>query len=166
MRIPFETISGKTKEQLQLLDITQMVREFLTQDAIRNGVLLLSTLHTTAVLFINEFQAAPIEDMKKIPTTLIEDNAYYRHNDPSFRTVPGGTRVLTFGPCCWPGASRFQFRRARWSSVAGKALSLASSMARKSGASSSRFWASKFVHGSRFTGSHREFERVASWFSP
>lgn len=90
MTIAFETISVRTKEQLQLLDITQMVRDFLTKHPIRNGVLLLNTLHTTAVLFINEFQAALIEDMKKILTTLIEDNGYYRHNDPQYSDCTRG----------------------------------------------------------------------------
>ena len=84
MRIAFETISVKTKDQLQLLDITQMVREFLSKHPIRNGVLLLNILHTTAVLFVNEFQAALIEDMKNILTTLIEEKDYYRHNDPQY----------------------------------------------------------------------------------
>jgi secondary thiamine-phosphate synthase enzyme len=84
VRIAFDTISVETKEQLQLLDITQMVREFLGKHAIRNGVLLLNTLHTTAVVFINEFQAALIEDMKMILTHLVEEKEYYRHNDPHY----------------------------------------------------------------------------------
>ena len=82
MRIAYETISVKTKEQVQLLDITQTVRDFLGKHPIHNGILLLNTLHTTAVLFINEFQAALIEDMKDILATLVEDRAHYRHNDP------------------------------------------------------------------------------------
>ncbi len=90
MRVAFETISVKTKEQLQLLDITQVVREFLSKHAIRNGVVLLNTLHTTAVLFINEFQAALIEDMKAILTRLIQDEEYYRHNDPQFSDCTRG----------------------------------------------------------------------------
>ncbi|MFQ5882363.1 MAG: secondary thiamine-phosphate synthase enzyme YjbQ [Candidatus Methylomirabilales bacterium] len=84
MRIAFETISLKTKEHLQFLDITQMVRECLGKHPIRDGVLLLNTLHTTAVLFINEFQAALIEDMKEILASLFEDKDYYRHNDPRY----------------------------------------------------------------------------------
>ncbi len=84
MRMAFETISVKTKEHLQLLDITQMVRDLLDKHPIRNGVVLLNTLHTTAVLFINEFQAALIEDMKKLLTTLIEEKEYYRHNDSQY----------------------------------------------------------------------------------
>ncbi|MFQ5846604.1 MAG: secondary thiamine-phosphate synthase enzyme YjbQ [Candidatus Methylomirabilales bacterium] len=84
MRIAFETISVKTKEEMQLLDITQMVRDFLDKYPIRDGVLLLNTLHTTAVLFINEFQAALIEDMKTILTSLVQEKEYYRHNDPEY----------------------------------------------------------------------------------
>jgi secondary thiamine-phosphate synthase enzyme len=90
VRIAFETISVKTKEHLQLLDITQTVREFLGKHGIRNGVVLLNTLHTTAVLFINEFQAALIEDMKAILTRLVEEKEYYRHNDPHFSDCTRG----------------------------------------------------------------------------
>ncbi len=84
MRIAFETIAVKTKEQMQFVDITQMVRDCLRKHPILNGVLLLNTLHTTAVLFINEFQAALIEDMKRVLAHLIEDNGDYRHDDPRF----------------------------------------------------------------------------------
>ena len=90
MIIAFETISVTSKEQLQLLDITQTVREFLGKHAVRNGVVLLNTLHTTAVLFINEFQAALIEDMKAILTRLVEEKEYYRHNDPHFSDCTRG----------------------------------------------------------------------------
>ncbi len=82
MKIAFETIPVKTKESMQLLDITQMVRDCLIKHPIRDGVLLLNTLHTTAVLFINEFQSALIEDMKSMLTHLVEENGDYRHNDP------------------------------------------------------------------------------------
>lgn len=84
MHIAFETIPVETKEPMQFLDITQMVRDCLSKHSIRNGVLLLNTLHTTAVLFINEFQSALIEDMKKVLAHLVEDNGDYRHNDPRY----------------------------------------------------------------------------------
>ncbi|MFQ5988591.1 MAG: secondary thiamine-phosphate synthase enzyme YjbQ [Candidatus Methylomirabilales bacterium] len=90
MKVAFETIVVKTKEQLQFVDITQMVRDCLGKQPIQNGVLLLNTLHTTAVLFINEFQAALIEDMKSVLTHLIEDNGDYRHNDPRFSDCTRG----------------------------------------------------------------------------
>ena len=90
MTIVFETIRVKTKEHMQFLDITQMVRDGLSKHAVRNGVLLLNTLHTTAVLFINEFQSALIEDMKKVLDHLVEDNGDYRHNDPRYSDCTRG----------------------------------------------------------------------------
>lgn len=84
MKIAFETISVKTKERLQFMDITRMVRDCLSKHPIKNGILLLNTLHTTAVLFINEFQAALIEDMKEILARLVQDEDGYRHNDPRY----------------------------------------------------------------------------------
>lgn len=90
MKIAFETISVKTKERLQFMDITRMVRERLSKHPIKNGILLLNTLHTTAVLFINEFQAALIEDMKKILAHMIQDEDDYRHNDPHYSDCTRG----------------------------------------------------------------------------
>jgi secondary thiamine-phosphate synthase enzyme len=84
VRIAYDTILVKTKEHMQLLDITQTVRKLLSKHPIRNGILLLNTLHTTAVLFVNEFQAALIEDMKELLAHLIEEKKYYRHNDPRY----------------------------------------------------------------------------------
>jgi secondary thiamine-phosphate synthase enzyme len=90
MKIVFETIRVKTKEHMQFLDITQMVRDGLSKHAIRNGVLLLNSLHTTAVLFVNEFQSALIEDMKRILGHLVEDQGDYRHNDPRYSDCSRG----------------------------------------------------------------------------
>jgi secondary thiamine-phosphate synthase enzyme len=90
MRIAFETIPVETKEPMQLLDITQMVRDCLIKHPIREGVLLLNTLHTTAVLFINEFQSALIEDMKNILAHLVEEKGDYRHNDPRYSDCTRG----------------------------------------------------------------------------
>ncbi len=90
MRIAFETIPVETKEPMQLLDITQMVRDCLIKHPIREGVLLLNTLHTTAALFINEFQSALIEDMKNILAHLVEEKGDYRHNDPRYSDCTRG----------------------------------------------------------------------------
>ena len=90
MRVTFETISLETKEQLQFVDITEMVQDCLDKHPIRDGILLLNTLHTTAVLFINEFQAALIEDMKQILSHLIGEKEYYRHNDSRFSDCDRG----------------------------------------------------------------------------
>jgi len=90
MRIAFEIISLKSKEQMQFVDITQMVRDCMSKHPIRDGILLLNTLHTTAVLFINEFQSALIEDMKKNLGHLIQEKEYYRHNDLQFSDCTRG----------------------------------------------------------------------------
>ena len=90
MRIIFETIAVKSSEQMQFVDITQVVRDCLCKHPIHNGVLLLNTLHTTAVLFINEFQSALNEDMKSVLVHLVEENGDYRHNDPRYSDCTRG----------------------------------------------------------------------------
>src|SRR5437870_3267808 len=43
---------------------------------------LVSTLHTTCALFINEFQSALMEDLRGLIERLIPDSAGYCHDDP------------------------------------------------------------------------------------
>lgn len=84
MKIGFERFRLPTKERVQFMDITQMVKDFLERNPIRNGLMLLHSLHTTAVLFINEFQSALLEDIKAVIAGLVPRDGSYRHNDPRY----------------------------------------------------------------------------------
>ena len=76
-----ETIHLRTTARSQLVDITRQLREVVERSALREGVLIAQSLHTTAGLTINE-NADP--DVQRDLTAKLErlvprEEPYYRH---------------------------------------------------------------------------------------
>jgi len=84
MKVFRETIEVRTEENQQFLDITKEVRNVLSQTAIRTGILIVNTLHTTTALFLNEFQSALIDDLAGVLQKLIPRRDGYLHDDPRY----------------------------------------------------------------------------------
>ena len=61
-----------------------MVRDFVRSAGIRAGSLIITSLHTTSAIFINEWQEALIHDVKAYLANAISRDSYYRHNDPAW----------------------------------------------------------------------------------
>lgn len=82
LRMYFETLSFKTRERLELLNITSDVNQAIQKKGMREGLALIQTLHTTTAIFINEFQEALLGDMKSLLEKIVGRFDYWRHNDP------------------------------------------------------------------------------------
>lgn len=84
LRLHAETLTVPTRERLELINLTDRLAAQVRSSGIRNGFALVSSLHTTLALFINEFQEALLDDIRTfIEQTVIRGN-YYKHNDPRF----------------------------------------------------------------------------------
>ena len=81
MRVLRQTITLSSKEHVQVVDITEQLRDIVKDAGFEDGFLLVNALHTTCALFVNEFQQALIEDLKTMLCRLVADNGGYRHND-------------------------------------------------------------------------------------
>ena len=57
---------------------------------IKEGIILVNSLHTTCALFVNEFQGALAEDLKTMMDRLVADGAGYKHDDPRFSDCERG----------------------------------------------------------------------------
>ncbi len=90
MRVEQETITVPTGARVEFLDITKKVVDVLGKHSVRNGFLLLNTLHTTTALFINEFQDALIYDLHGLMENIVERQKEYRHNDPRYSDCDRG----------------------------------------------------------------------------
>ena len=73
-----------TSERMQLINVTDRINEIVRKSGIRDGIVHLHSLHTTTALFINEWQDALLHDVKLLLEELIQGNAPWRHNDPSY----------------------------------------------------------------------------------
>lgn len=81
-KIASTTLILETSERLELKSITKEIAAFVEQSPVRNGVVQISCLHTTAGLVLNETQGALLSDMASLFEQLIPRGVYYKHNDP------------------------------------------------------------------------------------
>jgi len=84
MRTKLETLSLKTEEKQQLINITSRVKEFVNRAGMKNGFIGLFSQHTTAALLISEFQNALLDDVRSFLGRIVEDELPYKHNSPEF----------------------------------------------------------------------------------
>lgn len=82
LQMVLETIIYKTRERLELINITKDVNEIVKKHGLRAGFVLVQSLHTTTAIFINEFQQALVDDMKSFLDRIVGRFDYWRHNDP------------------------------------------------------------------------------------
>ena len=68
-------------------DITEHVRWALADSRVRDGLLCVFSVHTTASIVINEHEPLLIDDMKRFLRNIAPEDAYYAHNDFAVRTV-------------------------------------------------------------------------------
>jgi len=74
----------RTNERLELINLTSRVRDFVRASGVREGMVLVSSLHTTFGLMVNEWQDALLHDIKGMLSTVIPPDREYRHNDPLY----------------------------------------------------------------------------------
>jgi len=74
----------QTKGREELYNLTSLVRDFVRSSGIRAGSVIVSSLHTTSGIFINEWQDALVHDVKAYLANAINKDVYYRHNDPAW----------------------------------------------------------------------------------
>jgi secondary thiamine-phosphate synthase enzyme len=79
-----------SEEGTEVSDITKLVRDIVQNSPVTAGIALINTLHTTCALFINEFQAALIDDLKGLVERLVPERGGYRHDDPRYSDCERG----------------------------------------------------------------------------
>lgn len=82
LQMCLETLCYKTRERLELINITKDLNEVVKKNGLKAGFLLVQSLHTTTAIFINEFQQALLDDIKSFLERLVGRFDYWRHNDP------------------------------------------------------------------------------------
>jgi secondary thiamine-phosphate synthase enzyme len=83
LQMCLETICYRTRERLELINITRDLNEVIRKHGMKAGFLLVQSLHTTTAIFINEFQQALLDDIKSFLEKLVGRLEYWRHNDPN-----------------------------------------------------------------------------------
>lgn len=74
----------QTENREGLYNLTQMVRDFVKSSGVKAGSVMVSSMHTTCAILINEWQDALVHDMKAYLQGLADTSTYYKHNDPEW----------------------------------------------------------------------------------
>src|SRR3989338_5907348 len=87
MKVYQKTIAIKTKEQFDIIDLTEKIKSFVKESSVKNGLINIQTLHTTATVFIQENEPLLLEDIKKYLERIVPQSIRYNHDDFGRRTV-------------------------------------------------------------------------------
>src|SRR5215813_11761279 len=90
LKVVRKTFTMLSEKRTQVLDVTKQIRDIMLSADVKEGILLVNSLHTTCALFVNEFQGALVEDFKTMLERLVPENAGYRHDDPRYSDCERG----------------------------------------------------------------------------
>lgn len=111
-----------TRHKFELINLTQRVEELVGRSGIRAGVALLQSLHSTAAIFVNEWQDALLEDFRTLLEQAVRADAPWRHNDPRYSDCDRGNaashlRALLLGSSATLAVRRGQLVLGTWQSI-------------------------------------------------
>ena len=78
-----ESLEIETTQRVELVDLTETVREIVRRSSIREGIASLWSLHTTCAIFINEAQTALHADILRLLEQVVARDGGWMHNDPA-----------------------------------------------------------------------------------
>lgn len=84
VRVITETFRLATDSRLELYNLTERVAELIKRHDVKDGLVLLQSLHTTMALFVNEWQSALLHDLKSMLNMVVSPDQSWRHNDPLY----------------------------------------------------------------------------------
>src|SRR5688572_17283488 len=101
-RVASTVVKIPTGTREELHNITEIVRDFVQSSGIYAGSVIVTSLHTTCAILINEWQDALVHDMRTYLQEFIARDSYYRHNDPEWsdcerHNADSHLRSLTLG---------------------------------------------------------------------
>ena len=90
MKVFNASFTLSSEERTEVSDITKLIGDAVHQFPITNGIALINPMHTTCALFINEFQSALIDDLRRLIERLVPERNGYRHDDPRYSDCERG----------------------------------------------------------------------------
>ncbi len=80
MKFHTEYLTFKTKHHREYINITQQVEAALRKSGIREGMILVSAMHITAAVYVNDAEEGLIQDIDEWAERLAPSGPQYRHH--------------------------------------------------------------------------------------
>ena len=80
MNFHTEYLTFNTAKRFEIIPITEQVENALQESGIRDGMVLVSAMHITAAVFINDLEYGILEDIRELLEKLAPFGPDYRHH--------------------------------------------------------------------------------------
>jgi secondary thiamine-phosphate synthase enzyme len=80
MRFATEYLWFETSKQREYINITERVRDVLQRSGVREGMVLVSAMHITAGVYVNDAESGLIQDIDEWLEKVAPFDAHYRHH--------------------------------------------------------------------------------------
>jgi secondary thiamine-phosphate synthase enzyme len=87
MKIKNKVLKIDTEKSLDFIDITDKIKSFIEEINITDGLVNIQSMHTTAMLLLNENEPLLIKDIKKNLESIAPKKGDYNHDNFDVRTV-------------------------------------------------------------------------------
>ncbi len=111
-----------TLQKFEFVNLTELVEERVGETGILDGVALVHSLHSTAAIFVNEWQDALLDDFRALLEQAVRADAPWRHNDPRYSDCARGNaashlRALLLGQSVVLAVRGGRLVRGTWQSI-------------------------------------------------
>ena len=111
-----------TRQKIEFVNLTETVEQLIEESGIQDGIAVIQSLHSTAALFINEWQDALLDDFRTLLEQAVSADAPWQHNDPRFSDCDRGNaashlRALLLGTSAVLAVRSGRIIRGVWQSV-------------------------------------------------
>jgi len=90
-----KVISIKTDKKEEIINITGKVREILSESGIKEGLLLVYSMHTSSGVYISDSDTSLNDDLTDLLGDLIPEDKDYKHNLTDYKkNAPGHLKVI------------------------------------------------------------------------
>ena len=111
-----------TQRKFEFINLTEVIEQLVAESGIRDGVALVQSLHSTAGVFVNEWQDALLQDLRDLLEQVVRPDAPWRHNDPRYSDCERGNaashlRALLLGSSTMLAVRGGRLLRGAWQSI-------------------------------------------------
>jgi secondary thiamine-phosphate synthase enzyme len=111
-----------TQQNIEFVNLTTRVEQLVGESGVRDGMVLIQSLHSTATLFVNEWQDALLDDFRALLEQAVCADAPWRHNDPRYSDCERGNAVSHLRALLLGGSALLAVRggrvvRGTWQSI-------------------------------------------------
>jgi len=117
-----QVLDCATKQRIEFVNLTDPVEKLIAESGIHNGIAVVQSLHSTAAVFVNEWQDALLDDVRALLEQTVSADVPWRHNDPRWSDCDRGNaashlRALLLGSSAALAVRGSRIVRGVWQSI-------------------------------------------------